>query len=51
MKQVVNYTRQDDQANDHLKSSVCDYVLYQMSKTGVDGASNHGGTTNNNSYS
>ena len=51
MKQVVNYTRKDDQANDHLKLSVCEYVLYEKSKTVGAGASNNGGTSSNNSYS
>jgi hypothetical protein len=54
MKQTVSYDSKDDDdpaANDHLKQNVCQYVLYDKSRTGGGaGASDHGGTTSSNSF-
>ena len=44
--------KKDDPANDHLKQSVCEYVLYDKSRRAGGGAnSDQGGTVSSNSYS
>ena len=52
MKQTVSYDAKDDDpaANDHLKQNVCQYVLYDKTRNGGAGASDHGGTTSSNSF-
>jgi hypothetical protein len=51
MKQTVSYGgKDDDPVNDHLKQNVCQYVLYDKSRSGGGAASDHGGTTSSNSF-